>query len=175
MRNFQLVREGLDTAILLNGIARHSNLWNTDKTRTSAPGTPHEEVDDIILRFGPADLDSIVCWDRSWMDVLDGFKDTALTVMAMVKGSMLGRVMITRLAPGKGIAAHVDEGKYAEWYTRFHLILQGHPGTIFRAGNETVNMLTGQLWWFNNRIEHEVRNNSSEDRISLIVDVRIDK
>jgi hypothetical protein len=33
-------------------------------------------------------------------------------------------------------------------------------------------MRTGEVWWFNNAIEHEVVNNSADDRIHLIVDIR---
>lgn len=175
MRHFQLLREGLDTAILLNSVLRNHHLWNTNKVRTTAPGTPHTQVDDIILRFGPADLDSLICWDRPAMDAIDGAKDAALTIMSMVKGSILGRVMITRLGPGRSIAPHIDEGDYAAFFTRYHLILQGTPGCLFRAADETLHMTKGQLWWFDTHVEHEVRNNSDEDRISLIVDVRIDK
>ena len=38
-----------------------------------------------------------------------------------------------------------------------------------------VNMLTGEIWWFNNQAEHEIINNSADDRIHLIVDIRVSK
>jgi hypothetical protein len=34
-------------------------------------------------------------------------------------------------------------------------------------------MAPGEIWWFDNSVEHEVINNSAGDRIHLIVDVRM--
>jgi hypothetical protein len=33
-------------------------------------------------------------------------------------------------------------------------------------------MKTGDIWWFDNSQEHEVLNNSADDRLALIVDIR---
>jgi hypothetical protein len=33
-------------------------------------------------------------------------------------------------------------------------------------------MQTGQVWWFQNALEHEVINNSAEARLHLIIDIR---
>jgi len=33
-------------------------------------------------------------------------------------------------------------------------------------------MRPGELWWFENAIEHEVTNNSANDRIHMIIDLR---
>ena len=62
-----------------------------------------------------------------------------------------------------------------EYYERYHIVLSGHPGSIFRAGDEQVTMLTGEVWWFDNTKEHEVINNSADDRIHLIVDIKVFK
>ena len=87
-------------------------------------------------------------------------------------GVRLGRVIITRLPPGKTITPHVDSGSHAEYYDRYHVTLQNNPGSIFRCGNEHVFMATGDIWWLDNSIEHEVINNSVDDRITMIVDIR---
>jgi aspartyl/asparaginyl beta-hydroxylase (cupin superfamily) len=82
-------------------------------------------------------------------------------------------VIITRLDPGKQIYPHRDVlGKYANFYTRYHVPLQSDPGVIFACGDETVQMQAGEAWWFNGHIDHAVINNSSRDRLNLIVDVR---
>jgi len=51
-------------------------------------------------------------------------------------------------------------------------VLQSQPGVDFRAGDEHVFMPTGSVWWFQNKEEHEVINNSADDRIHLVVDIR---
>jgi hypothetical protein len=92
--------------------------------------------------------------------------------MAYVHGERLGRVMINKIAPGGVIYPHADTPEHAEYYSRFHIVLQSQPGVVFRAGDEQVYMATGEVWWFDNKQEHEVINNSADDRIHMIVDIR---
>ena len=96
-------------------------------------------------------------------------------VMARVDGERLGRVMINKIAPGSVIYPHADTPAHTAYYSRFHLVLQSQPGVVFRAGDESTYMGTGELWWFDNSQVHEVLNNSADDRIHMIVDVRTSK
>lgn len=93
-------------------------------------------------------------------------------LMRHVEGERLGRVLITRLGPGKRIYPHVDGGDHAAYFKRYQVALQCQPGCIFRAGDEQVQMRTGEAWWFDNGQEHEVVNHSADDRLALIVDIR---
>lgn len=155
-------------------IARHSELWNEDTLRTKIKGSPHFDVSDIILRFGRPDINDLYpSDDRPSMAVL-GAKGMALQIMTLVGGCELGRVLVTRLEPGMRILPHADEGGYSERFDRYHVSLQSLPGNVFRCGDEKISPETGDLWWFNNNIEHEIVNNSVGDRINLVVDVRID-
>jgi quercetin dioxygenase-like cupin family protein len=63
-------------------------------------------------------------------------------------------------------------GAPAEYFTRYQIALQSLPGAIFRVEDETANFRSGDAWWFNNQLEHEVVNNSADDRIVCIIDVR---
>ena len=92
--------------------------------------------------------------------------------MQRVDGERLGRVIITKLPPGKTITPHVASGAHAEYYTRHQIMLSNSPGSMFHCGDESVFMQTGEVWWFNNAVTHSVVNNSSDDRIALIVDIR---
>ena len=56
---------------------------------------------------------------------------------------------------------------------RFHVVLQGLPGSLYRCGDEEVQMLSGQVWWFQHREIHEVLNNSADARLHLLVDMRV--
>ena len=42
-----------------------------------------------------------------------------------------------------------------------------------RAGDEQLEMRSGDVFWFNNKLEHEVVNNSGMDRISIVVDIKV--
>ncbi len=180
MKNFQLMAQGIPVVPLANQIARNKQLWNANDLRSKFPGSPHKSVDDIWLRFQRITEDSSVAAvadDHESINYpaffeLSEAQDLIFNLMRVVKGERLGRVMVTRLAPGKGIAPHVDGGSHADYYERYHLVLMGHPGSLFRCGDEQVQMLTGEVWWFDNAVEHEVINNSADARIHLVIDIR---
>lgn len=185
MRNFQKLGEALDIFPLLHALHRQPELWNENKLRTTHPGTPHSEVDDIWLRFNDTKpyLDGSASAKESIIDEHESINYPAwhklpqvrpliFNLMRAVEGERLGRVLITRLAPGKKIYPHIDGGSHAAYYSRYHILLQSLPGAVFHAGNETANMKTGEAWWFDNAQEHSVVNNSADDRITMVVDIR---
>lgn len=166
---------------LLHSIQRQPELWNANELRTHYPNSPHIAADDIWLRFNDRTL-----WEKEPEKIMDEPEcvvypawnklpqshGIVFDLMRTVEGVRLGRVLLTRLAPGKTITPHIDGGEYAAYYDRYHVFLQNHPGSNFRAGNEVICPNAGDVYWFNNRIEHEVINHSSDDRITLIVDIR---
>lgn len=177
MRNFQRIFNGLQVVPLLHSVMA-SKRWNEFPIRTTYPGSPHADADDILLRFNeipdgdPAKVvDDVLC--RNFL--LGDFplaRPVIFDLMRVVEGEQLGRVIITRLAPGGWITPHRDEGAPATYYDRYQIGLQVLPGVLFRAGDETCEMQSGEVWWFDNTQEHEVRNNSAQDRIVMIVDIR---
>lgn len=178
MRNFLQIAGGLDVTSTLLALSLAPDLWNENDLRTKHPGTVHAEADDIWLLFNripdnPAEVvdDVAVIPYRAWGD-LHALRAQVLDLVRRVDGIQLGRVMITRLKPGGKIYPHVDQGAPAELFDRYQIALQSQPGANFRIADETVNFATGEVWWINNRLEHEVVNNSRDDRIVCIVDVR---
>lgn len=181
MRYFYCLTGGVRVLPLMAAIARQPKLWNQDNCRREFAETPHAATDDILLRFTEPEgglqnyADNLEAVDRPTMAQLPDVKSEILNIMRLVNGSRLGRVVVTRLEPGKRILTHSDVlGEYSKYYTRYHLVLQGMPGSMFNCGDETVNMLTGELWWFDASAEHSVINNSKDDRIHMLIDVRID-
>lgn len=94
--------------------------------------------------------------------------------MHAIPGKILGKVVITRLHPGQQIAPHIDKmpDGMAPYYQRYQVPLQAAPGVWFRCGDEELQMQPGEAWWFDNQLEHSVVNDSAEDRISLLTDIR---
>jgi Aspartyl/Asparaginyl beta-hydroxylase len=184
MRNFLKIAEGLHVMPLLLALQRNPQLWNQYTLRTTHPGTPHAEVEDIWLRFNDVreyertgDPASIIDGHESvWYEAIHALpqaRQHIFGIMGLVEGERLGRVLITKLGPGKRITPHVDGGDHAAYYERFHLMLYCPPEALFRAGDELVYMAPGDLWWFQNAAEHEVWNDSqTEDRITMIVDIK---
>jgi quercetin dioxygenase-like cupin family protein len=177
MRNFLKIADNVDVLPVVNALAVNADLWNQNTLRTDNPLSPHSEVDDIWVFFNdPKDPQAVIndiqthpfpAWDR-----LHPIKDMILNLMRRVNGVQLGRVIMTRMKPGARIAPHVDGGAPATFYSRYQMALQCLPGVVFRAGDEVVEMRSGDVWWFDNTVEHEVINNSADDRIAMVVDIR---
>lgn len=183
MRNFLKIAEGIDVMPLLHAVQRQPELWNQETLRTTHESTPHKEVEDILLRFNDLEMykntkdaasildeHESICY-QGWYR-LPQVQPIVFDLMRRIEGVRLGRVLITRLAPGKRIYPHTDGGSHADYFDRYHVSLQNNPGSLFRAGNDTVCMRPGECWWFDNAKEHEVINNSIDDRLTLIIDVR---
>ena len=168
---------------LLHAIKMQPDLWDRQTLRTKHPGSAHAQVSDIWLRFNdvaeyertgdPAsianDRDCIEC--PAWRD-LPQVRPIVFDLMRMVEGVQLGRVIITRMKPGSRITPHVDQGSPATFYSRYQVALQSLPGANFNIGDETMNFRSGEVWWIDNEVEHSVENNSADDRIVMIVDIR---
>jgi len=179
MRNFLRLAEGVDVLPLVHSLHRQPELWKKDcRTKLDI----FKDTEEIILRFfeyeddadDPADMMTLH-FLHTW-DCLPEVKPIVLDLMRRVGAYSLERSFISRLPPGGRILPHADSrGPYANLpdIARYHVVLQGLPGSNFRCGEEWVHMKTGDVWSFNAREEHEVVNNSADDRIHLLVDMRL--
>jgi hypothetical protein len=186
MRNFQRIAGGIDIMPLLVAIKRRPELWREDTYLRDYPQGPFGEMESIMLRFpvkGVFETEAEVQDHLSKYDMHENVDQPAykllpearpllMNAFAYVGGERLGRAVINKIVPGGRIFPHADTPVHADYYTRFHLVLQSQPGVDFRAGDEHAYMATGELWWFDNKQEHEVINNSADDRIHLVFDVR---
>ena len=183
MRNFLRIAQGVDTMPLLHALHRNPALWNSQPFRTTYPGTPHSEVDDILLRFSdPAKCNTVstVIGDDKpvWHPAASvlPWKPIVLDLMRRVEAYQLDRLLITRLAPGGRIAPHADDqGEYVNdpERERYHVVIQGLPGSLYTNGDETTCMRTGEVWLFDPLLVHSIQNNSEDDRIHMLVDLKL--
>jgi len=192
MKNFLQIVSGVPVLPLMLAIHRlekSHGVWKEDTYLRDYPQGPFAQVESIILRFPPrtvheteealaqhlANFDQHENVDQPVFKTLHEARQIVFNLMAAVQGERLGRVMINKIVPGGVIFPHADTPVHAEYWDRFHVVLQSAPGSNFRCGDEWVHMDTGEIWWFNNKLEHEVINNSGEDRIHMIVDIRTSK
>lgn len=185
MKNFHFI-DRVDVTPLMLAIMRRPELWKDDTFLRDYPQGPFGEVESIMLRFpvktvvetqkeleeyGRSDgqHESI---DYPPYKLLHEARPIVNWLMARVQGERLGRVMINNVHPGGKIFPHADTPAHADYYSRFHVVLQSAPGVDFRCGDERAYFETGSVFWFNNKLEHEVINNSDRDRIHMIVDIR---
>lgn len=178
MRHFLKIAENVDVIPVLNALQNRPDLWNQNQLRTQHPGTAHAQVDDIWIWFNDVSQPEAVIDDKevisypAWGE-LPQVQTIVFDLMRRVGGVRLGRVIITRLAPGRRITPHEDQGAPASYYTRYQVALQSLPGALFHCGGETVNFRTGEVWMIDNQATHSVENNSADDRLVMIVDVRL--
>ena len=180
MKYFHKITDKMNIGPLLAAIGRNSELWNKNRIRTTHNNSAHVEASDILLRFNKITetseylevLDDLEAIDYPAFKELPQARGIIFDLIRFVEGNRLGRVVITKLAPGAKIRPHLDSGLSAEYYDRYHVTLKNSEGSIMRVGDEMVCMVPGDIYLFNNQVEHEVINNGTEDRITLIVDIR---
>jgi hypothetical protein len=192
MKNFLRICTGINVTPLLLAIQRlekSHGAWREDTYLRDYPQGPFGDTESIILRFPDRSVheteealakhlenfDQHENYDQPIFKSLPEARKYIFDLMAFVSGERLGRCMINKLNIGGKIYPHCDTPVHAEYWDRFHVILQSAPGSNFRCGEEWVNMQAGEVWWFNNKLEHEVINNSADDRIHLIIDIRTSK
>jgi hypothetical protein len=182
MRNFQLIAQGVDVLPLLHAVQVQPKLWNQYSLRTMYPQSPHHQAEDIWIRFNEINVENPLsavndkeCRNYDAFYALPQVRPILFDLMRRVEGEQLGRVLITKLAPGNEITPHEDGGAPATFYDRYHIMLQNGPGSLFHCGDETVTMKAGDVWHFDNTKTHSVINNSRDDRITLIADIRVCK
>jgi hypothetical protein len=115
-------------------------------------------------------------WNRPAFYILDAAVELVFNLMAAltVRGELLGRVIVSRMAPGDVIEPHVHmtiDGS-PPIFSTYQIPLQVDPGVVFKCGGEEVYMEPGTAWTFPNQIEHSVENHSDRDRISMMIDIR---
>lgn len=175
MKNFGLIKSGLKIKPLLDAIERQPHLWEEIKVRQDYKDSAHKYTESIFLRWCKELTVSAAFKDLKSMkypawDKLPEAVPLIEQVLELVGSIELGRVLIVNLKPGAEIAPHCDEGEVAAHFERFHVPLYSDHGNEFHCENENVHMGAGELWVFNNKKEHWLKNGSANPRIHLIVD-----
>lgn len=178
MRNFKLIADGFNVQPLVDAIASRPELWDRVTVRQSYEGSAHADTECIYIRgpraFTPEmyfnDLGSIDCGDE--INALDPALGDLLRPLIndTLKVEQLGRILIVKLKAGGQLTPHIDEGAYADHFSRFHLCLTGGNGNELVAGDESATFKPSELWWFDHKVNHLATNNSTQDRIHVIID-----
>ncbi|MBE7158729.1 MAG: aspartyl/asparaginyl beta-hydroxylase domain-containing protein, partial [Rhodospirillales bacterium] len=180
---FLRLAEGLIVEPIAAELQAQPDLWNQYRERTTSEASPHDEVGDVWLRYFPreqieADPGSVVrpghcefypAWDR-----LPALHGLVYALMAHVKATELGGILITRIPPGGRVKPH-DDGH--SWHarrmnTKVYIPLWGNARCVNRCLEDEVVMRVGEAWVFDNTLRHSVENNGDTERATLIVSMR---
>jgi hypothetical protein len=180
MKHLFRLAQGINMTPLMAEIQRQPDLWKADTYLRDYPQGPFEDVQTIFLRFPPASVSEMEREAKDphecvWMDGalhLPAARPLIFSLMQTVQGERLGRVMLNKIRPGGRIFPHADTPVHAQYWSRHHYVVQSAPGVVFKVGDEQVHMQNGECWYFDNQQVHEVLNNSGDDRIHLVIDIR---
>lgn len=176
MENFKRLQTGFDVERLSSQLSAQPDLWSEITERQKYPGSAHKDSESIFLRWCAgktvdAAFSEIPAYNYPAFAKLPAAQELVQMVMLHANAKELGRALVVNLKAGGKVDQHIDEGSYADHYERFHVVIDSKPGNLFFCGNEAVEMKTGDIWWFNHKLEHWVQNDSDSPRIHLIVDV----
>lgn len=175
MHYFKCLEQGIDPTPFLNEIDAVDGIWFEQTGRQKSANVQRE-----ALAIPVRGMRKSAQGDRARRDVHESRWTTGsvrlpamrrfLERIAEAEGSSLERAKIVSLPPGNRVHPHIDRGDYYHVRNRYHLVLQSE-GSWIRAGDEDLRMKTGELWWFDNKAEHEAMNDGTKDRIHLIFDL----
>jgi hypothetical protein len=180
--SIQHIASGFDVTPLIRQLEDHPELWNEYTLRTDRYNTPHNAVSDIWVRFnawenfdGDAFKFTMEPHESEWYPCIAHIPaawSLARKVMRFVGAKTLAGVLITKVPSGGEVKAHVDSGWHAENHTKYAIQVKGNAQQVFWVGDDELRPLPGHLYTFNNSILHGVKNESEEDRITLIICLR---
>jgi hypothetical protein len=181
----RLLHRGVLVQPLLDELAAHPELWNENVFRTGGAyaGSPHQRIDDIIVRFN--DWKN---WNGSRQDFneehesvwwgayqkLPAIQPLVFDLMRWFYATRLGMVLITRIPPHTKVGRHVDKGWHAEHYLKFAVQLKAAEGQKFCYDSMKLETKPGDLYAFDNSKPHWVENPTNEERITLIICLKLE-
>jgi len=181
MRNLHLLPMRFNVEPLVADIHRHPWLWNQHPFRNSQPGGPHDEIDDIWVRYNDysnfkSDRQAFnekheSVWYPAY-HALPRLREIIFPLMCAVEGEHLGGILMTRIPPGASCKPHVDKAWHSDYYDKYIVQLESASGQAFHFDGESLSAEPGQVYWFDNSQRHWVVNDSGHDRMSLIICIR---
>jgi hypothetical protein len=183
---FHRIGNHFDPNPVLRELKAQPLMWGRSP-RVTFKGSPHADVEDIILR-GPIGYEY-----KSIMELYNELQCETYPAGELMPKTLLmatnlafllsnpamrdenplrlGRVILTKLAPGKTIHPHRDEGAVPAFYRRIHLCVDGGDENVFMINGEVQPMQTAEMWETDVREMHTIINLMDHDRIHLIVDI----
>jgi len=178
---FVQLASGIDTTPVLLDLVRNADLWDQHTFRRTYEGSPHGQMVDIAVRYMPEADVSLqsrrephrnIFWP-AWQK-LPALRPLVFGLMARVQAVELGSILLTKLPPGGEILPHSDAGSWApEFYNmKAHAMLAGV--SVTSCDGELCRMEQGQVFTFDNLLEHSIRNIGENDRICCIISMRVE-
>lgn len=179
---FNKVASDFDVIPLQKALLNKPELFGTINLRKYAKGSPHSQMTDIWVRYNDINKfpngdysklnnehDSV--WYPSYYE-LPELRPIIFKLMSLVEGERLGGILITKISPGGRIDRHIDTGWHVEYYDKYYIPILNEDGSKLCFDDGEINPTLGDVWFFDNKFPHWVENNSTTDRIALIICIK---
>lgn len=180
--SIQHLASGFPVDALIRQLDAAPDLWNEHTLRTDRYHSPHSDVSDIWVRFNAwenFDGDPVKFTSTPHASVwypcvakIPAAWSLARKVMRFVGGQKLGGVLITRIPPHGEVKPHTDTAWHASHYEKLAIQVKGNKDQVFCFEDAELRPVPGDLYTFDNSHLHWVKNDSEEERITLIICLR---
>jgi quercetin dioxygenase-like cupin family protein len=184
-----MVNTGLivDVDTINSFITDNNTDWNKFKYRTESAMSPHREVDDIWIKYNDIknyDPQNPLAFHDKHDSIFyihdTKFKEELAKISLSIcerqssDRTEIGGILITRIPAGKQVYRHSDKGSWhAEYYKDKYLIpLESNDKQSFNYEGQSIITPVGNVFVFNNLVNHWVLNDSDLPRVSLIICMR---
>ena len=169
-----------DTFGLIMELAHNRQLWDQYPMRTNNEKSPHRELSDIWVRYNPIEnFDGDVARFNAqhvprWYPCIKYLPSAKALCerLAYDFDADIGGVLITKIPAHKQCYPHIDDGWHARYYEKYALQVKGHKDQSFHVEDQELVTTDGDLFWFDNAHAHWVKNDSDEDRITMVTCLR---
>jgi len=187
VKSFEKIDLTVNVEPLRKNLVKHPEYFGEYKHRTAHDQSPHREVTDIWVRYnditpferGEKPFSEFADKHRSiWYPIASKIPEViepVTDIMKFVNGKELGGVLITKLPPGGQVYPHTDSGWHAEYYDKYFVPIQNDKGAEFYFIDGVIKPNEGEVYKFDNSYIHWVKNNSTKDRIAMIVCIKGEK
>lgn len=117
-----------------------------------------------------SDIQRKAGWDMLSADVTELVRSSIAHYSKGQEGGIVTRIQLARMSPGAKIDPHIDRSHMLIAAHRLHVPLTTNPEVVFVIDGKRISMEAGKLYELNNRVEHSVVNEGTDDRIHLIID-----
>jgi len=177
MKNFKLMASDIDTQAILAELDENSQAWENATGRQDKIAVQRESRSIPIRGLVKSKINGRKRRDVQESRFTTSSKEFPVVVdflknIASEYNRELGRAKIVKLEAGCKVYPHIDRGEYYKKHDRYHLILKSSDGSFLSCCDEEIRMKERELWWFDNDKMHSAHNDSEEDRIHLIFDMK---
>ena len=183
MKHFLKIADGIDISAIAMALHLQPELWNQQHQRKSFEGSAHKATSDIWLRYNDLknlgdDYHAFTQQHESvWYPAASALPVKPLIhhLASRMLATRIGGCLITKIAPGGKVLPHIDKGWHPEYYNcKLYVPIKANPKCANRVEDEWVVMSAGDCWYFDNTKEHEVTNDGDDDRMTLIISLKVE-